>query len=356
MTTRAILLQTPFVDLATFGSTLTARASHAQALALLATDAAAGHPRQRAHIDRTVGGTYHVMLKRRARYLLVRAAIALKSSFSSVDNIDIDLAIGDGTTTITSSDARIPVGLKADTNALAPPATATERLDAPAVLAWVLDLADFETGSPSLSGDDRLLSFVVSASGSNIYCEHLTVEELPRWLIDEADVGVIPELFLPRGTIIDGATGLERLWDTARQGYTRALRTYHQLVRDEADPWTIVSGSSTAWTGDQESAGVARKYSARARTMRDTTDPRISFRVRYRATGASPGDVATVVLVTGAGSYSLSLTDTSGSWVEAETQGYLDAATPEQQLSWKGSRTGSGTWEICSRTVFDDPA
>lgn len=361
MTTRAITLGTPYLDLATFASTLTARASHAQALALLATDAAGGHPRQRGAIDRnSTGGTYHVMLRRGvARYLLIRLAVGFKGSWNALDEVDVDLSISDGTTTITSADKGIPVGLKADTNAQAVSVLADQRLDVLGHRSWVIDLADFESGGGgALKGTARTLTFVVTITGTNTYCEGLWVDELPRWLIDDAeDYGVLPELFLPRGVIKDSTAGVQRLWETARVAYAQGIRTYHQLLRREADPWSIVATSSASWPGDEETAGTARKYVVNARTMRGTTGPRVAFRVRYRLTGASPGDQGYVTLVTGAGSYTLTLTDASGSWAEAEAQGYLDAATPEQQLSWKAHKdAGPTALEIVSRTVFDDPA
>lgn len=358
MTIEPRTLTTPALDLATFASTLTARASHAQALAALANDAAGGHPRQRAVIDRNAGGTYHVMLARGvARWLLVRLATGVKGSWTTGERVDLDLSISDGTTTITSADSRIPEGLKGDTAEPAPLPPAGSRLTPLGARAWVLDLDAFDTGGTPLSGTRRTLTIDVAVTGTHTWCELVTVEELPRWIVDDAeDYGALPQNYLARGRILDSATGVQRLWDTARYGYTHGVRTYHALVRDEADPWQIVDGSSAPWPGDTESAGVAKKYVVNARTMRGTTDPRVAFRVRYRAVGASPGDVGKVTLATGAGSYTLTLTDTSGSWVEAEAQGYLDALTPEQQLSWTGYRTGSGTWEICARTVFDDPA
>lgn len=353
MTTRRITLDTPYLDLATFASTLTARGSHAQALALLASDAAGGHPRQRAVIDRTTGGTFHVMLARGvARWLLIRLQVAHSGTITS-NEVHVDLSVTDGTTTISSSDSRIPAGLKGDTNQAPTASSFFERLDILASRLWVLDLAELETGGTALTGDRRTLTFVVTTSGANVYCESLTVEELPRWVIDDAEAyGALPELYLQRGTIVDGAAGVQRLGATVEQGYSGSLRTYHQLARPEADPWSISSTISGAWPGDEETAGTARKYRALARTLRGTEDPAIAFRVRYRTSGAGDGEVQ---LVTGAGTYTLSLPATSGTWAEAEGTGYLDAATPEQQLSWKGS-VASGTLEISSRNVFDDPA
>lgn len=356
MTIETRTLTTPALDLATFASTLTARASHPQALGALATDAAGGHPRQRAVIDRNAGGTFHVMLVRGvARWLLVRLATGVKGSWTTGERVDLDVSLSDGTTTITSSDSRIPAGLKGDTAEPAPLPPAGARLTPLGARAWVLDLAAFESGGTTLSGDRWTLSIDVAVTGTHTWCELVTVEELPRWIVDDTDdYGVLGSLYLARGAILDGPA--QRLWDTARYAYSGGIRTYHQLLRDEADPWSIVAGSLAPWPGDIESVGVSRKYVARARTMRGTTDPRIAFRVRYRAVGASPGDVGKVSLTTGASNYLLTLTDTSGAWVEAEGTGYLDAATPEQQISWDGYRTGSGTWEICARTVFDDPA
>lgn len=357
MTERAIELRTPYVDLATFANTLTARASHAQALALLVSDAAGGHPRQRAVIDRTTGGTYHVMLARGvARWILVRIAVAHDGTYTGTDRVDLELTLSDGTTTITSADSRVPDGLKADTDMAPPVVVATGRLDVLATRAWVIDLAAFETGGTSLSGNRWTLTFDVTRSGTNTLCESLTVEELPRWVIDDADdYGALPELYLQRGIIVDSATGVQRLGDTHEFAYTHGVRTYHQMVRDEADPWQITSASSVSWPGDEESAGVGRKYSCRARTMRGATDPQIAFRVRYRITGASGSDAGEVTLSWPTGSASLALTDISGSWAEAEGTATLDATTPEQQITWKG-RVDAGTLEICARTVFDDPA
>ena len=359
MTTARIPLSTPYLDLATCASTLTARASHAQALAGLATDAAGGHPRQRAVIDRNIGGKYHVMIRRGvARWLLIRLAVGTKGTWTVSEKVDVDLSISDGTTTITSADSRIPDGLKADTAEPAPLQGYTTRLDVLGHRSWVIDLEAFETGGTSLTGDRWTLIFDVAVTGTHTYCELLTVEELPRWIIDDAaDYGVLPQLYLQRSPIIDSATGVQRIWSTARYGYTHGWRTYHQMVRDEAAPWSIVATSTAAWPGDEESAGVARKYVVTARTMRGTTDPQVLFRVRYRLTGASPGHQGYVTLVTGAGSTTLTLTDASGAWAEAETTATLDAATPEQQISWKAHvDAGPTALEIDARTVVDDPA
>lgn len=357
MTERAIRLETPYLDTATFANALTARASHAQALALLASDAAGGHPRQRAHVDRNTGGLYHVMLARGvARWLLIRVRAGVKGSYVGTDQVDVELTLTDGTTTIASSDSRVPAGLKADTNLTPPLALSTARLDVLAERTWILDLAAFETGGTSLSGNRWTLSFDVTVTGTNTYCESLTVEELPRFVIDDADdYGALPELYLQRGIIVDSATGVQRLGDTVEYGLTHGWRTYHQLIRDEADPWQIVATSNTSWPGDEESSGVGRKYSCRARTMRGATDPQIAFRVRYRITGASGSDEGEVTLSWPTGSASLALTDISGAWAEAEGTATLDATTPEQQITWKG-RVDAGTLDICARTVFDDPA
>ena len=358
MTERAVRLETPHLDLATFASTLTARGSHAQALALLVSDAAGGHPRQRAHVDRTVGGLYHVMLRRGvARWLLIRVAAGTKGTWTAAERVDVDLSLTDGTTTIASSDSRVPDGLKADTALGSTLSVGTDRLDNLASRAWVLDLAAFETGGTSLSGDRWTLIFDVAITGTHTYCELLTVEALPRFIIDDAeDYGALPELYLQRGVIVDSATGVQRLGDTHEYGYTHGWRTYHQKVRDEAAPWSIVATAPASWPGDEESSGVGRKYSCRARTMRGTEDPQIAFRVRYRLVGASPGDQGYVSLTTGAGTYSLTLTDDSGAWAEAEGTASLDAGTPEQQISWKGYADTGVTLEISARTVFDDPA
>lgn len=359
MTTEAHPLITPAIDLATFASTLTARASHAQALAALANDAAAGHPRQRAVIDRNVGGLYHVMIRRGvARWLLIRLVVGTKGTWTASEKVDVDLSIGDGTTTITSADSRIPDGLKADTAEPSPLPATGARIDALGVRQWVIDLEAFETGGTSLSGTRWTLSFDIAVTGTHTYCELLTVEELPRWLTSDADdYGVLAALYLQRSPIIDSATGVQRLWSTARYGYTHGWRTYHQMVRDEAAPWSIVATSPAAWPGDEESAGVARKYTVNARTMRGTTDPQVAFRVRYRLTGASPGDQGYVSLITGAGTTKLTLTDASGAWAEAETTATLDAATPEQHVSWKAHKdAGPTALEIDARTVVDDPA
>lgn len=357
MTERRTELRTPYVDLATFASTLTARASHAQVLALLASDAAGGHPRQRAVIDRNTGGTFHVLLARGvARWILVRLAVAHDGTWTGTDRVDVELTLTDGTTTIASSDSRVPDGLKADTNAAPPLVLPAGRLDVLATRSWIIDLEAFETGGTTLAGDRWTLTFGVAVTGSDTLCELLTVEELPRFVIDDADdYGALPELYLQRGTIVDSATGVQRLGDTAQRGYTHGWRTYHQLVRDEADPWSIVSTSIAPWPADEESSGVGRKYTVRARTMRGAEDPQIAFRVRYRITGASGADEGEVTLAWPTGTASLALTDISGSWAEAEGTTTLDATTPEQQITWK-ARVDAGTLEICARTVFDDPA
>lgn len=359
MTTDRRTLTTPHLDAQTFAVRRTCRASHPATLAELCNDAAGGHPRQRATITRTTGGTFQLFYRPTVptRFLRVTAVVAQRSStYTSWHGATLDLSVHDGTTSVTSSDASIPYGLKADVSHRPASPGLFWTVSGANTLSWTLDV-DQLVGA-GLDDTKLWRLAVVVACDATVAVELVQIEELPRMLVDTAEsFGQLPQDYQPRGIIKSGATGLQRLHATARVSRVDCLRTYHALAMPEASPWTITSTSFAAWPGDTESAGVARKFFVRARAVRGTaSECRARYVIRYRCLGMSGADKATVRLHTGGTGtpFALDLTDLSGSWVTSTEKTIYLPTSAEVQLYWDGKVT-AGSCEIVARPVQDYP-
>lgn len=361
MTTDARTLTTPRIEARTTAVQVTARSGHAATLAELANDAAGGHPSQRMTLPRTVAsGTYATYWIPTAvpRFLRV-TALFTSSAVAGFAGALLKLSsVDDGTASVPYSDAAIADGLKGDVPYVSGYSTgAPSRLGDGARIVWYLDLDALDATLDLTAPWWRFVWNVTVTSPAEL--EHLTVDELPRFLVDTSEAfGQIPSTdYRPRGLVIDGAGGLQRLWPTIRTGHMSGLRTYHAMCRRDVDAWLCTSTSfATLGGSDEESAGVAALYRVRPRAMRPGVDTRVRYVLRYKLVGASPGDTATVRLTTGAGTYDATLSDASGSWAESSvTTAYLLAGT-EDTIAWTAKvSNGASTLHLVSRVVVDYP-
>lgn len=359
MTTAPRTLTTPALEAQTFAIRRTARASHPHALADLANDAAGGHPAQRATITRTTGGTFQLFYQPTtvARFLRVTAVVAQNgSSYTAGHAATLDLSVRDGTSTVASSDASIPYGLKADVGHRPAAVGLFWTVSGANELTWWLDVDELVAAGLDASLLWRLT--VVVACDATVAVELVQVEEAPRMLVDTAEAwGQIPTDYQPRGLIQDGANGLQRIGTTARVARVEGIRTYHALVVPESAPWTITSTSFAAWPGDTESAGVARKWIVRARKIRGTaSECRARYVIRYRTAGMAGADKATVRLHTGSAGtpYDLDLTDLTGAWTTSSAKTVYLPVSGDTTLYWEAKVT-AGSCEIVARPVYDYP-
>lgn len=358
MTSRARALGAPTLDLQAFAARATARSSHPFTLADLADDAAAGHPSQRWALSRRESGTWSWFHESNsvARFLIVRAAASIKgSSWTGSNGVDLTLTATDGTATANTDVEGIPDGLRGET-LYVPPTTGLNRLSALGRGRWVIDL---DTVRGVLGAATRW-RWDLATSAADAYLESWTVEELPRWLIDTADsYGQLPEDYLPRGHVVDGARGLPRILATLEDAVDLSLATYHATSRDPATPWSTTSATFAALAQDEESTGVAAKFAVRPRALRGSTADRVRFAVRYRTTGmSSPSHTASVRLVTGVSSYAAVLADTAGAWADcASVEAYVKTSDASRldTISWEG-KTESGTLQVSARTVWRHPS
>lgn len=358
MSRRPLTLLCPVVDPVAYATGRTARASHAVTLARLVLDAAGGHPAQRISIPRTTGGTFHAYYQAAdgRRYLAVRATLARRGTYVSGDGVTIALAITDGTTTVAATDPEIPAGLDGTTDhqlgALA--STGLSRWTTATHLEWWLSVDDLLDAGLLTSARWRF-TFTITCDAT-IAVEVLTMEELPRLSVDDAEpFGQHGDTdFLPRGVI--GHSELQRINATLRWAYVNGRRTYHHSVRPEADPWTVTSATWASIPGDSESAGVPRVYRVRPLEVRGAAadGTRVRVRVRYKTSGAADGYIR---LTTGgsAAPYAITLPGTSGAWADsAEVNGYLDTSGDTDDLTWE-SKVDGGTLSLCTRWVGDNP-
>lgn len=360
MTIRARTLGTPRLEARTFAVGVTAASSHPSGLADLANDAASGHPGQRMTVGRLAAtGVYftHWIPTEVPRWLRVEALFT--SSAPTSNGVKLTLQIDDGSFTVLYTDPEIPDGLKGNVSHVSGYATSTlSRLGAGNRQTWFLDVDALVAAGLSLAAVVwRFQWTAVVTSPAEV--ELITVEEVPRFSVDSTEAfGQLPGSYLPRGIVADGSpAGLQRIWQTARVGLMSGLRTYHSMVRPEADAWLCTSTSFATFGGsDEEAAGVPAKHRVRPRAMRPGVDTRVRYLIRYKLASAVGGDTATVRLTTGAGSYDVTLTDTSGSWAEsAFTTAYLLAGA-EDTIEWQAKvSNGASTLHAIARPVFDYP-
>lgn len=361
MTTETRSLSTPRVEARSFAVGTTARAAHPSALSDLANDAAGGHPAQRMTLRRVVSsGVYHTHWIPTAVPKFLRVtALFTSSAVSFTNGVHVKLDITDGTTTVVYTDPEVPPGLQGDVNHTSGYSTSQpSRLGAGARGTWTLDVDALVTAGLSLTATAWrfIWTLIVTSPGE---LEHLTIDELPRFAVDDSeDFGQVQGTYLPRGIVRDGSPlGLPRLWETTRVGLMLGLRTYHSLARPEGDPWLVTSTAFGTFGGsDEESAGVPARYIVRPRAMRASTTTRVRYLIRYKITGASPGDTATVRLTTGVTTYDVVLTDVSGSWAESAWTTARLAAAATDELTWLAKvSNGASTLRVIARPVIDYP-
>jgi hypothetical protein len=325
----------PFPDAApappsqTYAIGRTVRAGAGELLAQAANNAAVGYLAQRWTLPRNQGGAFNLFYlpSAAARYLMLNALISRVSATTTTvsDTVTIAITITDGTSTVMSSDTRIPEGWRADipwscgvgVNRWA----AANRLEA------FIDLDALAVGSPSLDASVPWRVTVTITCGSSLEVAAVTAEELPRWMVDDSEgFGVLPGLILPRAQIL-AAPQTVRLFDTIEAGYA-CPRTYLSISRDEASgPYLTATGTSAAaFTGWSESAGASIKHRVRVHApgVLSSNGGRFRAKCRYRLTGGSAGDTSSVIVTTSAGTAGITLHDHSGAWVDSDVWvGYL---------------------------------
>lgn len=349
-------LSTPRLETRAVASRVTARGLHGFTLADLINDATSGHPAQRATLlyqGAITGGTFHMLYQPTG----VARFLALRWTVLDTLPLAMEVSITDGTNTIPSNDARIPAGLddnEAFYSALG--ASATSPLTQwQGATYWerFFDINALTTGSPALSTS---LPWRITVEVTNGTMDGMTLEELPRWLVDNTDgQGVEGQSFRPRAVIQDGAGGVSRWWQTLRQAYTKGLRTYQHLALEEGLASATSSITSAAIPGAQsESAGVPRPWAVRPRAMRGTDPCPIKWGVFYRTLTAHAAEVK---LVTGVATYALALPATSGVWtLDVGGTGFLSTATGIDTMEWFAKvDDASEVLEIATFWVVDDP-
>lgn len=343
MTTRSRDLTTPALFSQTRPSRGTAQASQSSALAEIANDAAGGHPAQRATVLRTVGGTYHCYIwpDTTAIYYAVRATASWRTA-PVFNASSVTLAVTDGTTTVgPGASVYLPRNLLAPIH----PGLSGARLD------------DFETREVFVQRDSLVaaglspsvpwrFTFVVTTVAT--YVEAIEIAEVSRFATDTADTyGADPDYYQPRSIIDDNVVAIGATLEAA---HDLQRRTYHAVSLDDGAHDDVTSGTYAPIPGSQlESAGVASRWQVRPRLMGGV--PEVQFGVRYRTTGMHTGGVR---IITGAGTYTLTLPTTSGAWVDDFTGvGYLAQATTDE-IYWEAF-SSAGTMHITSYWIVETP-
>lgn len=358
MTRSARILSTPLLDVQAFAARATARASHAATLAELATDAAGGHVGQRWGLSRVASGTFHgfTTSASTARAVVVRAVLSARGTPSLLDATTLALTVTDGTTTASTLADGIPDGLRADRDLFLPAASvAVPRAEALASHRWVIDL---DTLRALLTASTRWRWSLVASVGASHWLESVSVEELARFASDTADdYGQTPSAYLPRGMVLDGdPVGLQRIGATLEAAHDQSLRTYVSESTPEASPWSTTSTTWAALSGDDEPGGAACSRRCRPRALHGGSPAPVTWCVRYRLVGASAGQKGFVRITSGVGTYSLTLTDTSGAWADsADGAAYLKTSGTDglDTITFEARVDAGVTLEVCARRVVD---
>jgi len=354
-----IIPGTPRLDASTFAVGHTAQGSHGFALADLADDAAVGHPSQRITLPRTTGATFHgwytaTDVVRLARVTVVSAWRGAAGTWVAGDGVRVELSATDGTATVSSSSTLIPPQFRPTPDTMQPAYPASTRVSSAAAHSVVWDV-----GALAATLDRSLpwrFTFTVTCDATAV-CEAVTVEELPRWIVDDAlAAGIIPTHYQPRAIIDAGTQSFARINTTTRWAYYHTPRTFHCGSPGETDPYVTTSTSYTSLGGDTDD-GAARVWTVRPYILRgaSSTGCRAQWTVRYRITGASSGDKAYVRLTTGAGTYTLTLADVSGAWTDASpATAYLSTASTKDTLAFT-AKVDAGTLSLSARQVWSYP-
>ena len=363
MSTEDRRLTTPRLEARTFAVGLTAAASHASGLAELCNDAASGHPSQRMTLPRCdASAALHTYWFPTGvpRWLRV-VGLFTSTTPTTSSPVTVKLTITDDAGhVVLFSDPEIPDGLDGGIPFVSSYSTSQpSRIGAGDRRTWFLDVDALVAAGLSASSTWWRFKWVVDVT-SPAELESLVVDEVPRFLVDDTEAfGQLgTTAYRPRGLVVDGSPlGLQRLWATARVGLTAGVRTYHSMCRGEGDPWLCTSTSFAAFGSDSESAGVAAIYRVRPSAFRPAVNTPVRYVLRYKITGASGGDTATVRLTTGAGTFDATLTDVSGNWADsAVTAAQLDNVA-EDRITWQGKvSNGASTLRLIARPIVDAPA
>jgi len=354
-TPRALGLVAPAIEAQSMATGLTVRAAHGFALASLANDAAGGRPSQRAFIGRTGDAivSWYYQPTPTTRYAVMRLYVRRTAVPVAHDAVTLELTVTDGTATLSPGDPDLPLGTDGSRRYTATPTTYGEFTSMGAGYTFWFDLAAMVSAGLSSTAPWRFTLEI--ACDATVITEAVTFDEAPRWSTDDGDAfGVVESSILPSLPI--ASTEWERIGATLEHGYRYGIRTYHQRAIDEtAGAWLSTTAAAyAALTGDEESAGVPLVWAVRSRDVRGGVAVPVEWRVRYRITGAVAPQKGYVRLTTGAGAYTLTLSDVSGTWADS-TVGTASLAAGIDTLTWEGY-VDAGTLEIAALCVWDGPA
>lgn len=328
-----------------------AQASHSFDLATSATDAASGRVGQRATLGRITAATGDYPLwwlpTTTSRFFEVTFGVGWYGAWGPPAGVAVQLAITDGTTTVSGTAGEIPRVLQGTTYPDHQPSTVAMRSNAVSVVRAHLDRTALIAAGLSATLPWRL-TFRIGCD-STACLEHLTVREVPRFAVDSAEAyGATPTTYQPRSII---TTALSRILATTEAAYDLGKRTYHALTLDEAAPDTVTSATWAAIPGSQTDSGsTAIAWQVRPRRIRGA--PRIAFGVRYRTTTAAGADVR---ITTAQGTYALALAGTSGTWADDLSGVAYLADAASDTITWEAQVSG-GQLKIAAYHVPDDPA
>lgn len=326
----------------------TAQASHAFDVADLANDAASGHPGQRATILRSTGGTYHCFWhpSTTARFLEVAVTVAPKGTWTVPDGVTVNLTVTDGTATVSATTA-IPSVFRSSAVVHQPGLTLSRASSSNRVVGHLDRTALDATLDATLPWR---LTFTLACTGGATACiEAVECAEMSRFAIDSTEsYGDTPTTYLPRAII---TTALARTGATLEAAYDLNRRTYHAVSLPEAAPDTVTAAAWAAIPGSQTVTGTtAAAWKVHPRRLRG--NPAVLFGVRYKTSGAGGGDVR---ITTSAGTYTLALAGTSGTWADVLTGAGALVDASSDTITWQ-AQMSAGTLTIVSYWVVDAPA
>lgn len=349
MTTATRQLVTPAVWSQAMASTRTARAGHATDLVALANDAASGHPAQRITVARNTGGTIVAIMHRDtvARYVTLGLTISWRSATASSDGVTVSLSVSDGTTTVSPPSSGIPFGWDGSVSYTS--SAGTLRAASMGHARAVLDLEDSAFAALSTSVPWRFTFTVVCDPG--VSCESITAREVPRFLVDDSRAwGEVPGHYLPHAPI---TSRLSRAQATVETAYDTVRRTYLHLAVPRASAWSTSATSYAAIPGTlSESVGVPTVF--RVHPRRISGNPAVLFGPHYRTSSSGAASLRLHSAGTGA-AYAIALPATSGAWATALT-GAGSLFDADEDALWVDAQVASGTLEIATLWVADDPA
>ncbi len=343
-------------------------AAQGRSLASNATDVAGGFLSQRWFLARNLGGTFSWFYapSTPVRYLWCTLGVTSRASYAGTLNYaTVTLQITDGTHTVTTSDVRMPRSWDGVTP-LRPGSPGPERLGNLGVFEGWLDVTALATTL------DRTVPWRVTATltcQTGVAVEFLRMEEAPRWAVDTSESfgALVAPNFMPRAPITD-TDAMTRVLASLEAGYGCG-RTWFSYTSDEVSGFPLstsatVTGPLAGWTSSGGGSLVTRVRPRRLRTAA-TNGSRWRARCRYRLTGAAGGDTATAQVVTGAGTFPVTLTDTTGSWVDGPVwSGYLATnladpvdATFNSDTIALGAKVTNGTsvLQVDALTVWEWP-